>query len=79
MASVVDDAIQAAALSGLAQEVTAQSALRQKRADQLGADSASMWAGYLTTPNPMTGIGYRTLQQSAGYPASSGTGTGGTP
>ncbi len=75
MASVVDDAVNAAALSGLSAEVTACSARRLARADQLQGDSDRMWSVYMTTPNVLTGVGYRTLQQSAGYPAASGTGT----
>jgi hypothetical protein len=75
--TLVDDAIQSGALSGLAAEQTAASARRLNRADQLAADSASMWAVALTTPTVFAGMGFRVAQQSAGYPADSGTGTGG--
>jgi hypothetical protein len=35
-----------------------------------------MWAVALTTPTVMAGMGFRVAQQSGGYPAKSGTGTG---
>lgn len=59
----------------LLSEATACSARRIARADQLQGDSDRMWSVFMTTPNVMTGVGYRTLQQSSGYPAASGTGT----
>jgi hypothetical protein len=77
MATVVDDAIHSISLSGLAAEVAACQARRITRADQLQGDSDRMWTIFMTTPNVLTGVGYRTLQQSAGYPADKGTGTGG--
>ena len=77
MASLVDDAIQSGALSNLAAEQAAAAARRIARFDQLGADSAAMWGVALTTPTVMAGMGFRVAQQSGGYPASSGTGTGG--
>ena len=77
MASLVDDAIQSGALSNLAAEQAGAAARRITRADQLAADSAAMWAVALTTPTVMAGMGFRVAQQSGGYPASSGTGTGG--
>lgn len=76
MATLVDDAIQSGALSNLAAEQAAAGARRIGRSDQLAADSAAMWAVALTTPTVFAGMGFRVAQQSAGYPASSGTGTG---
>ncbi len=78
MASVVDDAVQSSALSGMSVEASAASTRRVGRFDQLGADSAAMWAVALTTPTVFAGMGFRVAQQSAGFPSSSGTGTGGT-
>lgn len=77
--SVVDDAVQVAAITGLAAETAACSARRLARADQLQGDSDRMWGIFMTTPNVLTGVGYRTLQQSSGYPAASGTGTNAPP
>lgn len=65
------------AMTAMGNEFAAAAARRTIRADQLAGDSSAMWAQYLTTPNAMAGIGFRTLQQSGGYPADSGTGTGG--
>ena len=77
MASLVDDAIQSGALSNLAAEQGAAGARRINRADQLAADAAAMWAVHLTTPTIFAGMGFRVAQQSGGYPANTGTGTGG--
>lgn len=77
MPTLVDGAIQAGALSGLASEQAAASSRRRDRADQLSADSAAMWTIALTTPNVMTAMAFRVAQQSGGYPANEGTGTGG--
>lgn len=52
----------------LVAEASAASNRRIARADQLQGDSDRMWSVYMTTPNALTGIGYRTLQQDAGYP-----------
>ena len=68
MNTAVDEAVQINALSGLAAEVAACSARRLARADQLQGDADRMWSIFMTTPNVMTGIGYRTLQQPEGYP-----------
>jgi hypothetical protein len=64
-------------MTALGNEAAAASSRRTNRADQLAGDSSAMWSVYLTSPNAMTGIGFRTLQQSGGYPADTGTGTGG--
>ena len=77
MATVVDDAVQSSALSGMSAEVAAASTRRTMRADQLAADAGSMWAVALTSPTISAAMGFRVAQQSGGYPASSGTGTGG--
>lgn len=52
----------------LVAEASACSNRRIARADQLQGDSDRMWAVYMTTPNVLTGVGYRTLQQDTGYP-----------
>ena len=77
MPSLVDDAIQSGALSNLAAEQAAAGARRINRADQLAGDAAAMWSVALTTPTVFAGMGFRVAQQSGGYPADSGTGTGG--
>jgi len=75
--SLVDPAIQSGALSNLAAEQGAAAARRIMRADQLANDAAAMWTVHLTTPTIMAGMGFRVAQQSGGYPANTGTGTGG--
>ena len=50
-------------------EASACSSRRITRADQLQGDADRMWSIYMTSPNVMTGIGYRTLQQDKGYPS----------
>ena len=75
--AAAEDNIMQTVLSGMAAEAAASQARRTSRMDQLTADSASMWAVALTTPTVMTGLGFRVAQQSAGYPANTGTGTGG--
>jgi len=52
----------------LVTEASACSNRRLARADQLQGDADRMWSVYMTTPNALTGIGYRTLQQDTGYP-----------
>lgn len=75
--SLVDPAIQSGALSNLAAEQAACASRRIARADQLAGDSSAMWAVALTTPTVFAGMGFRVAQQSAGYPANTGTGTAG--
>lgn len=77
MASVVDESVHVASLTGLSAEIAACSGRRIVRADQLQGDADRMWAVHMTTPTVMAGMGFRVAQQSAGYPADSGTGTGG--
>jgi hypothetical protein len=77
MASVVDDSVHVAAITGLSAETAAASGRRIARADQLQGDADRMWTVHMTTPTVMAGMGFRTAQQSAGWPADSGTGTGG--
>jgi len=64
----VDDAVQTSALSGLAAETAACAGRRIARADQLQGDSDRMWAIYMTSPNPLTAAGYRSLQLDSGTP-----------
>lgn len=66
-----------AILTGMATDAAAATSRRTIRADQLSADSGAMWGIHMTTPTIYAGMGFRTAQQSAGYPADSGTGTGG--
>jgi len=76
MATQADEAVMNAVMSGMAAEGAASQARRTARFDQLAADSASMWATALTTPTVNMGLGFRVAQQSGGYPAKEGTGTG---
>jgi len=64
------------ALTAMGNEFGAAAARRVTLADQLGADSARMWAIAMTTPTVLAGMGFRVAQQSAGWPADSGTGSG---
>lgn len=77
MASVVDESVHVAAITGLSAEVAAASGRRLARADQLQGDADRMWAVHMTTPTILAGMGFRVAQQSAGWPADTGTGTGG--
>ena len=52
------------AMTAMANEFGAASARRVNRFDQLGADSASMWAVALTSPTVLAGMGY---QAAAGH------------
>lgn len=76
MAAAAEENIMQTILSGMAAEAAAAQARRTSRMDQLSADSASMWAVALTTPNVMAAMGFRVAQQSGGWPAAAGTGTG---
>jgi hypothetical protein len=76
MASVVDDSVHVTALTGLSAETAACSGRRIARADQLQGDADRMWAVHMTTPTVFAGMGFRVAQQSQGWPASGGTGTG---
>lgn len=76
MASVVDESVHVAAITGLSAEVAAGSARRMARADQLQGDADRMWTVAMTTPTVMAGMGFRVAQQSGGWPANSGTRTG---
>ena len=74
--SVVDESVHVAAITGLSAETAAASGRRLVRADQLQGDADRMWAVHMTTPTVMAGMGFRVAQQSGGWPAASGTGTG---
>jgi hypothetical protein len=74
--SLADGSVMAAVMTGMAADAAAGASRRTGRFDQLAADSASMWAVALTTPTVMANMGFRVAQQSGGYPAKSGTGTG---
>lgn len=76
MASVVDDSVHVAAITGLSAETAACSGRRIVRADQLQGDADRMWAVHMTTPTTMAAMAFRVAQQSGGWPANTGTGTG---
>jgi len=76
VATQADDAVMGAVMSGMASDAAASASRRTARFDQLSADSASMWSVALTTPTVLAGMGFRVAQQSGGYPAKEGTGTG---
>lgn len=77
MATQADGQVMNAVMSGMAAEAAAAAARRTASFDQLAIDSKSMWGIAMTSPTVMMGAGFRTMQQSGGYPADSGTGTGG--
>ena len=77
MASIADDGVMSTIITGMAQEASAASGTRTRRFDQLAEDSAAMWGIAMTTPTILAGMGFRVAQQSGGYPADTGTGTGG--
>ena len=74
-ASAEENTMQAV-LTGMASEAAAGAARRTARADQLASDSSAMWGIHMTTPTIYAGMGFRVAQQSGGYPAKEGTGTG---
>mgnify|MGYP006992596526 CR=1 FL=1 len=76
MAAAEENVMQAV-LSGMATDAAAGASRRISRFDQLAADSAAMWGISMTTPTILAGMGFRVAQQSGGYPADTGTGTGG--
>lgn len=61
MASIIDDVVSQALNTGFAKEAAAASDTRVRRWDQLGADTATMWANYLTTPTVMNAQAMRFL------------------
>ncbi len=77
--ATADGNIMSVIMSESAKDAAGAGSRRIMRADQLAADSAAMWAVALTTPTVFASMGFRTMQQSAGYPANSGTGTAPTP
>ena len=64
------------ALTALGSEFGAAAARRVGAADQLASDSQRMWGIAMTTPTVLAAMGFRVAQQSGGWPAGSGTGTG---
>ena len=75
--AVADGTVMSVVLTGMASAAASQADNRTKRADQLSADAAAMWGIHMTTPTIFAGMGFRVAQQSAGWPADKGTGTGG--
>ena len=61
MASIIDDVVAQSLNTGFAKEAAAASDTRVRRWDQLGADTATMWANYLTTPTVMNAQAMRFL------------------
>jgi len=53
--------VQESVMQTMAMEASAAGGTRTRRWDQLAADTASMWAGYLTTPTVLAGQGIRML------------------
>ena len=76
MAAIAEEANVQVALTAMANEFGAASARRVNSADQLSGDSQRMWAIAMTTPTVLAGMGFRVAQQSGGWPAKTGTGTG---
>lgn len=77
MAASVDENVMSAVLNGQAKDASAAESRRISRMDQLAADSAAMWTVAMTSPTIMAAMGFRVAQQSGGWPADKGTGTGG--
>ena len=75
MAAAEDNVMQVV-LSGMATSGAAAADSRVRAFDQLAVNASSMWAQYLASPSILAAMGYRTAQQSGGWPAESGTGTG---
>ncbi len=61
MASIVDDAVQAAITSGIMQSASAANSRRVDRMDQLSADTATTGNTYLFSPSVIAGQGIRML------------------
>ena len=77
MATEVNGGVMEAVMSGMAKAAAAQADIRIRRFDQLAGDTASMWVQYLASPSILAAMGFRVAQQSGGFPADTGTGTGG--
>ena len=75
IAAAADESVLTVILTDMAKDASAGSSRRIMRADQLAADAAAVFSAASVSPTIMMGMGFRTAQQSAGYPAASGTGT----
>jgi len=64
-------------LTGMGRAEAAAADCRIRGFDQLAQGTAAMWTQYLASPSILAAMGFRVSQQSAGYPADTGTGTGG--
>lgn len=78
MAGSVDDAVVSAVMGGMTRAEAAAADSRIRSWDHLAVGTGAMWTQYLASPSILAAIGFRTAQQSAGFPADKGTGTGGT-
>ncbi len=76
VAVAADESVMKVVLSGMVRAEAAAADVRIRAFDQLSVGTSAMWTQYLASPSILAGMGFRTAQQSAGYPASSGTGTG---
>jgi len=76
MASIIDDGLLNVIIGGQTKDAAAAESRRIQRGDQLSADASAMWGIAMTTPTILAAAGFRVMQQSGGWPASSGTGTG---
>ena len=76
MVSSIDDTNAQVILTGMAAGQASASESLRRRFDQLSADASAMWSVAMTTPTVFAGMGFRVAQQSGGWPAASGTGTG---
>lgn len=61
MADTLQANVQESIMQSMAAEASGAGGTRLRRWDQLAADTASMWAGYLTTPTVLAGQGIRML------------------
>ncbi len=73
----MDESNKLVCLSNMGHAFQAAADRRNNAADQLASDSQRMWSVAMTTPTVLAGMGFRVAQQSGGWPADSGTGTGG--
>lgn len=62
--ALLADNVQAAVMQGMSMEASGAAGTRVRRWDQLAADTASMWAGYLTTPTVLAGKGAQIMTEA---------------
>lgn len=76
MAATADENVMVTVLSGMARAEAAAADTRIRGFDQLAVGTSAMWTQYLASPSILAAMGFRVAQQSSGYPAEKGTGTG---